>query len=74
MAVDLTFRENRVEAAPPRVFIEGPFPRVGGWSYAIGSDGRVLTFVNAEETSARQLKIITNFPELVRQKERQAAR
>jgi hypothetical protein len=47
---------------------------VSAWSYDIGPDGRVLTFVNAEETSARQLKIITNFPELVRQKERQAAK
>jgi hypothetical protein len=34
----------------------------------------VLVLVNAEETSARELKIITNFPELVRQKERQAAK
>jgi hypothetical protein len=63
-----------VDAAPPRVFIEGPFPRVLGWSYDIGPDGRVLTFVNAEETSARQLKVITNFPELVRQKERRATK
>jgi len=38
-------------------------------------DGRVLTFANAaDEPSSRQLKIITNFPELVRQKERQAKR
>jgi hypothetical protein len=45
-------------------------PGKRGW-FTVGC---VLVLVNAEETSARQLKVITNFPELVRQKERQAAK
>jgi serine/threonine-protein kinase len=73
MVIDLTFKDGKVEPGKPRRFAEGPFPRVGGWSYDIGPDDRVLTFVNADEKSADRLHIVTNFGELVRRKAIEAA-
>jgi hypothetical protein len=68
MVIDLTLGEHGIEPGRPRPFAEGPFPRVSGWSYDIGADGRVLTFINADEPSAPHLNVITDFPELVRRK------
>jgi hypothetical protein len=72
LVVDLDFRDGGVVPSRPRRYVEGPFPRVSGWAYDIGPDARVLTFVNAEEESSPVIRIITNFPEFLRQKERQS--
>ena len=59
MAVDVNTSTGAV--GKPRLLLEGPFPRVTGWSYDIVPDGRLLVIVGPNERTVRHLNVITNF-------------
>ena len=52
---------------PPRLLFQGHFLQAYA-SWALGPDGRFLTLIGPEEPPARNLRVMTHFPEFVRRK------